>query len=177
MKRILFVLASALLALFVTSTTAQAAITTTFDAGAAPTGTHLQRGTISCSVDSTTRLVTCTSYELAGVGNANAQATLNASYSATVQCRNHGGQIVEVHSQNVTVSSSTGTIEAKNGRLAVPELTSAPAPTAAQFEALATCPNPNWTPEVLASSIRIASFRYTLTFVGFANPAITITGP
>jgi hypothetical protein len=177
MKRILFVLASALLALFVTSTTAQAAITTTFDAGAAPTGTHLQRGTISCSVDSTTRLVTCTSYELAGVGNANAQATLNASYSATVQCRNHGGQIVEVKSQAKSAPTTTGKLEPKNGRLAVPALNSGPVPSASAFTAQATCPNGNWTKELLGGTVALSSFTYTLHFVGFTGDFITITGP
>jgi hypothetical protein len=177
MKRLGFILAALAMLTFGITTSAQAAIATTINPSAAPTGTHLQTGAIACAVNPTTQLVTCTQFELAGVGNANARATLNATYTATVQCRNHGGQIVEVHSQDVTVSASTGTIEAKNGRLTVPQLTSAPAPTAAQFEALATCPNPNWTAEVLASSISLASFTYTLTFVGFDDPAITIIGP
>jgi hypothetical protein len=175
MRRLALLILALVVAMLGFTTSASAAITTTVNFANAPTGTHFQVGTASCSMNGL--VVTCSGFELAGVGNTDAVASLDVTYAATVQCRNHGGQIVEVHSQNVTVSSSTGTIEAKNGRLAVPELTSAPAPTAAQFEALATCPNPNWTTEVLASSIRIASFRYTLTFVGFANPAITITGP
>jgi hypothetical protein len=61
------------------------AITVTTNPVAAPTGTHLQTGTIGCSVGST-GLVTCSTYELAGVGGANATGSLVATYSATVDC-------------------------------------------------------------------------------------------
>jgi hypothetical protein len=157
--------------------TSASAATLTVNFANAPQGAHFVTGTPTptCTVSGLT--VTCNSFEIAGVGNTNATATLTVRYTATVQCRNHGGQIVEVHSQNVSTTSTSGSIAPKNGRLRVPTLSSAPAPTAAQFEALATCPNRNWTAEVLASSIRLASFTYTLTFDGFAAPAITITGP
>ena len=148
---------------------------TTFNPAAAPTGTHVQSGTPSCSLSG--GVVNCSSYELAGVGNTNATATLNSNYSATVQCRNHGGQIVEVKSQVTNVPSTTGQLSPKNGRLTVPSLTSAPAPTDAQFEAQATCPNGNWTKETLESSIALTSFTYTLDFAGFTGHFITITGP
>jgi hypothetical protein len=176
MKRLLFVLTSALLALFFT-TTAQAAVTTTINPAAAPTGTHLQTGTIGCSVDTSTQLVTCSSFELAGVGGSNATGSLVTSYSATVQCRNHGGQIVEVKSQVTTAPTSTGSLSPKNGRLSVPSLSSSPVPTAAQFEAQATCPNGNWTKELLGGTISLTSFTYTLKFTGFTGNYITITGP
>jgi hypothetical protein len=142
----------------------------------APTGTHVQTGTPTCSVDATTLLVTCSSYELAGVGNANATGSLQASYTATVQCRNNGGQIVEVKSQVTGAARTTGSLSPKNGRLAVPSLTSAPVPSAAEFEAQATCPNGNWTKELLGGTITLSSFTYTLTFAGFTGPYITITG-
>jgi hypothetical protein len=148
---------------------------TTFNPAAAPTGTHVQSGTPGCSLSG--GVVNCSSYELAGVGNTNATATLNSNYSATVQCRNHGGQIVEVKSQVTNVPSTTGQLSPKNGRLTVPSLTSAPAPTDAQFEAQATCPNGNWTKETLESSIALTSFTYTLDFAGFTGHFITITGP
>src|SRR5215213_3638111 len=136
-----------LLAVAMTAAVARAAITTTFNSAAAPTCTHVQTGTPTCTVNGLT--VTCSTYELAGVGNTNATATLSASYTATVQCRNHGGQIVEVKSQPVTTSSSTGSLSPENGRLTVPALSSAPVPTDEQFEAMATCPNGNWTKETL----------------------------
>ena len=176
MKRLLFVLASALLALFFT-TTAQAAITTTFNTAAAPTGTHLQTGTISCSVNSSTGLVSCTTYELAGVGGSDATAALNATYTATVQCQNHGGQIVEVKSQAKSAPTSTGNLSPKNGRLSVPALSSGPVPTATQFENQATCPNGNWTKQLENGTVTLSSFTYTLQFFGFSGFYITITGP
>jgi hypothetical protein len=114
---------------------------------------------------------------LAGVGNTNAIATLSTTYTATVQCRNHGGQIVDVKSQVTTVPATTPKLSPKNGRLTVPTLSSSPVPTAAQFEAQATCPNGNWTKELLGGTITLSSFTYTLHFVGFTGNYITITGP
>jgi hypothetical protein len=175
MKRLLFVLTSALLALFVSTSAAQAA--TTIDPSAAPTGTHLQRGSIGCSVDSSTQIVTCSTFELAGVGGSNATGSLVTSYTATVQCRNHGGQIVEVKSQVKTAPTTTGSLSPKNGRLSVPSLSSSPVPTAAQFERQATCPNGNWTKELENGTIALSSFTYTLHFAGFTGNYITITGP
>jgi hypothetical protein len=166
-----------LLLVAMTAVVAQAAITTTINPAAAPTGTHFQTGTATCSVDATTQLVTCSSYELAGVGNANATGALDTEYTATVQCRNHGGQIVDVKSQVETAPVTTGSLSPKNGRLEVPSLTSSPLPTAADFEAQATCPNGNWTKELLGGTITLSSFEYTLTFAGFTSPYITITGP
>jgi hypothetical protein len=175
MKRLLFVLTSALLALFVSTSAAQA--DTTINPSAAPTGTHLQTGTIGCSVNPSTLIVTCSTFELAGVGGANATGSLVASYTATVQCRNHGGQIVEVKSQVKTAPTTTGSLSPKNGRLRVPSLSSAPVPTAAQFESQATCPNGNWTKELENGTITLSSFTYTLHFAGFTGDYITITGP
>lgn len=177
MRRLVLILSAALVAFFVTSATASAVVTVSTDPTAAPTGTHRQTGTIGCSVNPTTLLVTCSQFELAGVGNTDAEATLVASYTATVQCRNRGGQIVEVKSQVTGAERSTGTIQAKNGRLLVPSLTSAPAPTAAEFEAQATCPNGNWTKELLGRTITLSGFTYELTFNGFTSPYITVTGP
>jgi len=177
MKRISILLAALAMCILSISTAAQAAITTTIDPAAAPTGTHLQTGTIGCSVNPETQLVSCTSFELAGVGNANAVGTLTTTYAATVQCRNHGGKIVDVKSQVTTVPATTGNLAPKNGRLEVTALSSSPPPTAAQFEAQATCPNGNWTKELLGGTITLSSFTYTLRFVGFTGNYITITGP
>jgi hypothetical protein len=48
--------------------------------------------------------------------------------------------------------------------------------TAAEIEHEFACPNPNWTAEILASSIILESFTYTVTFKGFEGTYITITG-
>lgn len=155
---------------------ALATSTTTINPANAPTGTHLQSGTIGCSVNSTTLLVTCSTFELAGVGGANATGALDATYTATVQCRNHGGQIVDVKSQAESAPTTTGSLSPKNGRLTVPSLNSGPVPSAADFEAMATCPNGNWTKELLSGTVTLSSFTYTLTFAGLSGPYITITG-
>ena len=159
------------------ASSALAAGTPVFNDAAAPGGTHVQTGTPSCAFGADGMTVVCSSYELAGVGNTNAEAMLVTSYTATVDCRNRGGKIVEVKAQVTGVESSTDTIEAKNGRLLVPELTSAPAPTAAQFEALAVCPNGNWTKVTQTATIALASSVYTLTFAGFTDAYITIVDP
>lgn len=152
------------------------AAATTVNPANAPTGTHVQSGAPSCSVGSD-NLVTCSSYQLAGVGNANATGALDASYTATVQCRNHGGQIVDVKSQAEAAPTTTGSLSPKNGKLTVPSLNSGPVPSAADFEAMATCPNGNWTKELESGTVTLSSFTYTLTFAGFNGPYITITGP
>jgi hypothetical protein len=157
------------------TTASTAAITTTFNPTAAPTGTHVQTGTPSCSVSGLA--VNCTGYELAGVGNANATGSLVATYSATVDCTNKGGNLVPVKSSAQTAPTTTGSLSPKNGKLAVPPLSSSPVPTDEQFEAAATCPNGNWTKSVAGGTITLTSFTYTLHFVGFTGNYITITGP
>jgi hypothetical protein len=156
------------------STTAAAATTTTFNRANAPTGTHVQTGSPSCTTAGLN--VSCSSYELAGVGNTNATGNLSATYSATVVCINNGGNPSDgQHQGTFTATSSTGSLSPKNGRLTVPSL-SATAPTEQQFLAQQTCPNPNWTPRI-PGGIRLSGFTYTLTFAGFSGPFITITGP
>jgi hypothetical protein len=176
MKRlgIVAVLATLLMAL-----SASAALATgdpVFNPAAAPQGTHVQTGTPSCAFAADGLTVVCSSYELAGVGNTNATATLETTYSATINCTNRGGELVEVHSQDVTTSTTTGQLSPKNGRLRVPSLTS-DTPTAAEILAQADCPNPNWTPSVQPGSITLESSVYTLTFAGFTGAYITIVDP
>jgi len=174
----------AVLSLLVTAFAAVPALatqTTTIDLANAPQGTHfVDRGlTPECTVTTTT--VTCPSaaFELAGVGNTNANANLSVTYTAIVDCFNPGvnpQNPIESHTQTATPPPTTATFApTKNGRLTV-QTVSSTAPTEAQFQALATCPNPNWTAVVRPGSITVSSFTYTLTFVGFTEPAITITG-
>lgn len=154
---------------------ALATIQTNINPANAPNGTHYKSGTASCSVSGTT--VNCTGYTLAGVGNINATAELDATYSATVVCRNSGGQLSDSQHQG-TFPATTGPVPLhpdKNGNMTVPSL-SVSAPTTAQFLAQQSCPNPNWTPEV-SGGITLVSFTYTLTFAGFSGAYITITGP
>jgi len=175
LRRILFLLTVPFAAVIAFSAAASATSTTTINPANAPTGTHFF-GTATCSVDTSTLLVTCSSYQLAGVGSSNATGALDTTYSATVNCTNHGGMLVPVKSSAQTAPTTTGSLSPKNGKLTVPSLNSSPVPTAAQFEAAATCPNGNWTKSLQGGSITLSSFTYTLTFAGFSGPFITITG-
>jgi hypothetical protein len=176
MRRVLrlLTLPMALAAVVAFPAAASAAITTTFNPANAPTGTHVQTGTPSCTV--TGLNVSCSSFELAGVGHTNAQADLSVRYSATVVCINNGGNPSDSqHQGTFTATASTGQLSPKNGRLTVPSL-SATAPTVQEFLAQQTCPNPNWTPTI-PGGITLSSFTYTVSFEGFSGPYITITGP
>jgi hypothetical protein len=141
-----------------------------------PSGAHYANGSAEpvCTVDSALN-VSCTGTTIGGVGNTNATAILSATYSGTVQCRNHGGQIVDVKTQT-TEATSSGTLRpSRNGQLVVPSL-STTAPSAQELENAATCPNGNWTKELLGSPT-LTNFVYTLTFAGFTQPYISIVGP
>jgi hypothetical protein len=149
---------------------AVAGATTTTNPANAPNGTHFKSGTASCS-DS----VTCSGFTLAGVGNTNVRADLSANYSATVVCINGGGNPSDSqHQGTFTKAATSGTLQPKNGNVTVPSL-STTAPTEREFLAQQTCPNPNWTPK-LSGPITLSSFTYTVQFVGFSGPYITITG-
>ena len=151
-----------------------AAAATTTNPANAPNGTHFKSGTASCSVSSTGS-VTCSGFTLAGVGNTNVRADLSATYSATVVCINGGGNPSDSqHQGSFTSSATSGTLQPKNGNVTVPSLT-ATAPTQQQFLAQQSCPNPNWTPTI-PGGITLTSFTYTVQFVGFGGPYITITG-
>ena len=172
-RRIFFVVLGVLVAVGLTATVALAGHPV-FDASKAPSGTHVQSGTPGCSVVGLT--ITCASFEVAGVGNANAQADLTASYSATVDCTNKGGKLVPVKSQGVPAGDSSGQIEPKNGRLTVPQL-SVSAPSTQAFLDAAICPNGNWTKSLAPGDPTLDSFTYTVTFAGFAPAWLTITSP
>ena len=151
------------------------AATVTFDPAAAPQGTHVQTGTPDCTVSG--YVVTCSTYELAGVGNTNAVGNLAATYSGTVLCTNPGGNVAPGQTQFPTMNTSTGTIQSKNGRLTVPALSSTTSQSAIEAALLqnTSCPNGKWTKSVQSGSIALQGFTYTLTFAGYTDPYILIT--
>ena len=160
LRRILFIFIAPLAAVITFSTAALASQTTTTNPANAPMGTHLQTGSPGCAVTPAGN-VSCSSFELAGVGNTNATADLSATYSATVVCINGGGNPSDSqHQGTFAASATTGQLSPKNGRLTVPSL-SVTAPTEQQFLAQQTCPNPNWTPTI-PGGIKLSSFRYTV---------------
>ena len=94
--------------------------------------------------------------------------------TADVVCRNPGSkrQIVEPHSYSATDTVSEGLTPSRNGTLVVNPLSESITPS--EVDAEFQCPNTNWQDEV--TSVTVTGFTYTLTFAGFTQPAITITG-
>ncbi len=153
------------------ATAPRLAVTTIEDANA-PSGTHLQTGSIGCTVGSDLS-VTCTSFELAGVGHIDADVSLVANYTASITCSNKGvnpNNDVEAQATSFSAADNFTATSSKNGRLRVRD--SAANPNASAADA---CPNPNWTPTI--TNLTLVSFTYSVTFDGFANPYILITGP
>jgi len=161
-----------MLVLVLSASAALAAITTTINPANAPSGTHLQAGAIGCAVQSDGLSVSCSAFELGGVGNTNADLNLTANYSGVVDCRNHGGSVVESHETTFAASNEATLTPGRNGRLRVGARSVSP-----DLDLAEPCPNPNWTPEFHAGSPTLDSFTYTLTFNGFTGAYITITGP
>jgi hypothetical protein len=140
-----------------------------------PSGAHFATAEPVCTVDRTTQDVSCTGATIGGIGHTNATAILSATYSGTVQCRNHGGQIVDVKTQTTDASSSGKLTPSRNGQLIVPPLSVA-APTPDELLASATCPNGNWT-KLLEAGPTLTAYVYTITFAGFSGPYFSLTGP
>jgi hypothetical protein len=156
------------------SIVASAAITTTINPANAPSGTHVQTGTIGCSVTGLT--LSCSTFELAGVGHTNANLRLEANYTATVDCFNPGANPqnpIESHTEAFADVRNIPLTSSKNGRLRVPAVSTSPETVVDD----ATCPNPNWDPRIRPGTLVLQSFTYSLTFEGFTQPYILITGP
>jgi hypothetical protein len=139
-----------------------------FNSANAPGSSHLTSGSPSCTVNANLS-ISCSPYVLGGVGHTNANVSLTASYSATINCTNHGGNLVESHTTTFSASSSATVTSSRNGQLSVPSQSASP------FSAPQVCPNPNWTPSIAPGTLTLNSFTYTLTFAGFGSPYITIT--
>jgi hypothetical protein len=145
----------------------------------APSGAHYRKGfsepvcTTSTVPTTGAITVTCTETQIAGVGNTNADLVLEVEGTANFVCHNPGNDnIVEPHSDSVTDSVDVTLEPGRNGTLVVPaqSVSISPEEAAAQFE----CPNPNWREEFTGFSD--LSYTYSLTFVGFTEPAILVQG-
>jgi hypothetical protein len=150
--------------------------TPTYDDAAAPNGTHVQSGSPDCEISN--YIVTCSAYELAGVGNTNATASLSTTYSGTVLCTNPGGNVAPGQTQYPSMTTSSGSLSPKNGRLLVPSLSSSSSEAAigASLMQNTACPNGKWTKSVKPGTIAVVGYTYTLTFTGYNSPYITISG-
>lgn len=160
----------ALGALSLTVAPAQAA--TNFDN--APNGAHFAKGSGEpvCNLSGLT--VTCTGTQIAGVGNTNAQVSLTVTSTFTGMCHNPGTnkKIVDPFTESESSTTTAQLFPTRNGVLRVPAQTATGTSTQ-EFLDNFSCPNPNWTAEVNGTAI---SFSYTLTFAGFSEPAIWISG-
>jgi hypothetical protein len=178
MKRICAIAALAVSALLLMASAASAQVapgTYTPDAGSfnpanAPGSSHLTSGSPSCTVNAD-KSIACSAYVLGGVGHTNANVSLTANYSATIDCTNKGGNLVESHTSNFADDSEATVASTKNGQLSVPAQSVSP------FGAPQVCPNPNWTPSIRGGTVTLNSFTYTLTFAGFSSAYITISEP
>jgi hypothetical protein len=178
MRRIWIITALSMLVLGLSASAAFAAVAPgtygpnpgSFNPANAPGSSHLTSGSPSCTVNPDLS-IDCSAYVLGGVGHTNADVSLTANYSATINCTNHGGNLVEVHSTTFSTSSGATLTSTKNGQLSVP------AESASPFSAPQVCPNPNWTPSIAPGTLVLNSFTYTLTFAGFTSAYITISQP
>jgi hypothetical protein len=139
-----------------------------FNPANAPGSSHLTSGSPSCTVNADLS-ISCSPYVLGGVGHTDASLDLTANYSATIDCTNNGGNLVESHTTTFSADNSPPTLHStKNGQLSVPGIPVSP------FSAPQVCPNPNWTPSIRAGTLVLNSFDYRLTFAGFSSPYIEI---
>ena len=177
MKRLGIITAFSMVLLAVSASVALAAVipgtytptSGSFNPANAPGSSHLTSGTVECVVNAALD-VNCSPYVLGGVGHTNADVSLTATYSATIDCTNHGGNLVEAHTATFSDSSGDTLTSSHNGQLRVP------GQSASAFSAPQVCPNPNWTPSIRPGTLVLESFTYTLTFAGFTSPYITISG-
>jgi len=173
MKRL--TLLAALVVLLIGASAGAAQAVTDFDN--APSGAHYRQGYSepTCDIDQTATAITvdCTGTQIGGVGNTNATLLLTVDATANFVCHNPGNHnVVEPHSDSVSDDTSDTIRPDRNGTLVVDpkSVTLSSQEAADQF----TCPNRRWREEFVGFSN--VSYTYSLTFAGFSEPAILITG-
>jgi hypothetical protein len=180
MKRILFILMSALLTLSFTTMagTAQAAPKTT------PTsGVHFtQSGDPVCTLNAD-GTVTCTA-ELAGLGGGDIITTATLQALATYTCRNKGGN--EAPGQNKVAGPTVGANEPtvipadqiKNGRAVLTDSAGPAIPAAEVSGTAAGCPNGNWrgvNPQIVSYNVTFSATQGGVLL--FCREGSTTTSP
>jgi hypothetical protein len=142
----------------------------------APGGAHYRQGSVEpvCTINPDDNSVSCTGTTIGGVGNTNADLNLITTVSANLTCTNKGGNVVEPHSGTFSDSVDADLTPNRNGQIVVGAVETDPI-TDADILRDFTCPNgKNWTDAIAGTPT--TSFSYTLTFDGFTEPAIEITG-
>src|SRR6266498_4415055 len=127
MKRLAIITALSMLLLALSASVAFAAVAPgtygpnagSFSSANAPGSSHLTSGSPSCTVNAN-RSIDCSAYVLGGVGHTNATVDLAANYSATIDCTNNGGNLVESHTSTFAATSSATVASMRNGQLTDP---------------------------------------------------------
>jgi hypothetical protein len=137
-----------------------------------PSGGHLrqQSDPIQCVVNEDLS-IDCNAIQIAGVGNTNAFVSLEAVYTATIDCNNPGNNPNNpIESHEGTFSDSDEALETpgRNGTLRVG------ARSVSTAAAAIGCPNPNWRPVIREGTLELVEFTYSITFDGFTQPAVFI---
>jgi hypothetical protein len=163
----------AVLGLIVAALTAVPALAAT-NFNNAPSGAHYRQGSTEpvCTINQATDTVSCTGTTIGGVGNTNATVSLSVTADAALTCTNRGGNLVEPHSTTVTDTTTAREFSTRNGQIVLDPISETI--TEGDVEAAFTCPNRNWTEDV--QSITVTGFTYSVTFAGFTEPAILVTG-
>lgn len=156
MRRLLVLLAAALMAVFATGSAAVAA---------SPHFKHGGEPTCTISASGSTSSTTCTA-TLAGLGNEDMLINTTVSGFAVYQCQNNGGNVAPGQNKvlvgPVTQPTNIDSSAIKNGNLTFvtnPAVLSAPETVSA---AEAGCPNPNWVgvnPTVTVTSIALDIYQ------------------
>jgi hypothetical protein len=85
-----------------------------FNSANAPGSSNLKSGNPQCVVN-VDLSIDCSDYVLGGVGNTNVNVALAANYTATIDCTNHGGNLVESHTADFSDTSSAVVPSTRNG--------------------------------------------------------------
>ncbi len=148
-----------------------------YNSAAAPNGTHLSSGAPGCTVNNL--MVSCNSFDLAGVGNVNATVTLSITYGGTVQCTNAGGNVAPGQTKFPSLSEGPQKVSPKNGKMTIPALSTAFLTLDEIKAALmqnTQCPNGKWTKSVVSDSVTLVGWSETVKFTGFAGAYLIISG-
>jgi hypothetical protein len=102
--------------------------------------------------------VRCTGL-ITGLGSDDVTASLTTFGTATVQCTNPGGQIVEAQADTAPANTTVSGLRPENGRLAFDITAFAPTTLASN-----PCPNGRWTATIL--DVNITAYQLTFSQLG-----------
>ena len=147
----------------ITALTAALVLTATTTTAVFAASPHYKRGGQPvCTIDAETGAATCSTGEVAGLGNEDVLIVVTVSGSAGTFCHNPGNTRI-VPGQNPAEGSSTGTQlidadEIKNGTLVIDPIDTDAVTFTAPSPEEAGCPNPSWTVTVDTGNVEFSGF-------------------